>query len=174
MLTHLSHPAPRRPARRAFTLIEIMVTVGIIVVLIGILVAVGTQVKHTAQNNATKATLEILRGSMSDYLKSNAEPNTLPPSTLLSPTVWLPALKSDPNIANNLKAIQGYTTSSTTVQDGFGFTIMYVPAVKGTNGLITTPGYFVSPGPDGAMGTFGANPSDPLTGDNILSGPVAP
>jgi prepilin-type N-terminal cleavage/methylation domain-containing protein len=179
MFTFQSLPSPRKArsaSRRAFTLVEIMVVVAIIVILVGILVAVGTRVKQNAQINATKGTLETLRGCMSDYLKNNPEPPGIVvfPSTVAvaQPAVFLPALNSDPATASMLKNMKEVTL--TNVVDGFGQTIVYVHSVT-SNGVVTSPGYFVSGGPDEKMGHLSQKPTpDPDTADNIMSATVAP
>ncbi len=66
-----SHPPHRPPtarrARAAFTLIELMVVIGIIMLLVGISVYAYTQVTRHSKAQKTKAGLEVCRALMAEY-----------------------------------------------------------------------------------------------------------
>lgn len=119
--------------RRGFTLIEVMIVVGIIVILAGIATVVGVQVKRSAAERSTKATLDTLDQAMGVFLKDHPEPAA-------GTTAFVKALQAtNPNVIKNLKG-------TTTVLDGYGKPIYYLPSSPGK------PGYFQSFGPNGLQG----------------------
>jgi type II secretory pathway pseudopilin PulG len=185
-----------RPAR-AFTLIEMLVVIVIIMILIGAVVAVGSMVRANATRRSTLAQLHVLDGAMKDYLDAgNPEPAatptaswpyqasssnaaqwypTNPPSDLFN---WIIALKSDPRTAKKLENMttdtdasfpySGAAVTHTLILDGYGTPIRYVPS----NG--STPGYFISAGPDSKFSNSvdssgSTTPSKDLRADEIRS-----
>jgi hypothetical protein len=125
------------------------------VILVGIGIVVGTQVKVKAQRDTTIATLKVLQSAMSDFLKDNREPTA---------TNWVPALRSD---ARTAKALEGLKPTATGILDGFGNPITFVPSAGGK------PALFVSPGRDGKLGNVNSQPADADSADNIFSDPIA-
>jgi prepilin-type N-terminal cleavage/methylation domain-containing protein len=150
----------RRRAGRGFTLIEVMIVVGIIVVLGAIALAVGMQVKRSAAETATKTTLKALDLAMGAFLKDHPEPPDVPPND----TTWFPALQATGHLPKTLKIV------GNNVQDGFGNNIHYIPANQipfiGTTpypGWTAKPnGIFWSYGPDGVPGPSSSGPGDDI------------
>lgn len=155
-----------RRSMRAFTLIEIMVVVAIIVILAGMGVAVGVAVKRSSADRATKTTLKALDSVMSLYLKDNPEP---------SAANWLAALNANPATAKMLNSLPRGTppggsatpTGPAPVLDGYGNPIRFLPSnsvfnqanASWTAGPIPAPQgampRFQSLGPDGFIGADG-------------------
>jgi general secretion pathway protein G len=133
-----------RPAARGFTLIEVLVVVSIIVILAAIGLAVGVQVKRTASERATKATLEVLDQAMMTYLKDNKDPGG----------AWLTALQAAGLMPTSVKIASG------TVNDGYGNPILYEHPANQPNG------FFHSYGPDGKTGLQG---STDYSADDLFS-----
>lgn len=146
----------RRRAGRGFTMIEIMIVVGIIIILAGIGIAVGLQVKRSSADQSTRATMEALRGAMGLYLKEHAEPSD-------GRTAWFQALQSYPStkvLLDNMKLHytspqpnSGVAPVPDGVYDGYGNQIEYRRSKAATaTSPAQTNGYFVSGGPDGNIG----------------------
>lgn len=61
-----------RKSSAGFTLLEIMITIGIIVILAVVLLAVGSNVKSKSQISATKTQLKSLEGIIEQFEKDNS------------------------------------------------------------------------------------------------------
>jgi general secretion pathway protein G len=131
--------------RRGFTMVEMVVVVGIIMILAGVTVAVGVALKRKGADALTRTTLKSLDGAMGELLKSSPEPNDLN---------WYRALQSLPDGAKVLKA-QGPRNTGSAVLDGYGSPIHYIPSAPPTKPM----GYFWSYGSDGV----------PSTADDVFS-----
>jgi prepilin-type N-terminal cleavage/methylation domain-containing protein len=128
----------RRRAGRGFTLIEIMIVVGIIVILAGIGLAVGLQVKRSSADQQTKATMKALDGAMGAYLKENKEPGS----------DWFQALQSYPDSKRVLQSLKLHFSAAAVpdgVLDGYGSMIEYMKS----NPPKQPNGFFRSKGSDG-------------------------
>lgn len=75
-----THPSSVSRKRSAFTLVEIMVVIGIIGVLIAIALPAYSRVKLTAQRAATQATIEALRNGLENYRADSQFGGSYPPS----------------------------------------------------------------------------------------------
>ncbi|MGN6369333.1 MAG: prepilin-type N-terminal cleavage/methylation domain-containing protein [Phycisphaerae bacterium] len=187
--------APR--STRAFTLIEILVTIAIILVLIAILVAVGSNVRRNAQISATRAELQGLAGLIEQFEKDNNQPapvtiyNNDDAST--TPKQLLPTTPANqPNFVDvlylypktkdalvhlagdKLKTIPG--TNSMYILDSFGRPINFIPQnfvyakIPGGSDFTPTPAdrdYLRSSGPD--QTTIWAKSKSAANSDDVLS-----
>ena len=146
--------------RRGFTLIEMMVAVGIIIILAAIAMVVGVQVKHHAQERATRTTLTTLEGAMGKYLSDgNAEPPLVAGGIDPSGKSWVQMLTLDPE-ATKVISSQHLDAVNGQVLDAWGYPILYIPRdftpgatpLAGTiNPGIKAPAKFMSTGPDGPI-----------------------
>jgi prepilin-type N-terminal cleavage/methylation domain-containing protein len=87
---------PPHAARRAFTLMELLIVIGIIAVLVGLSLVVGNMVMTGAKQRATEDTIRVLDLALQDYIAAQGEN---PPSYIdlpVDPTVtpteikWFP------------------------------------------------------------------------------------
>ena len=184
--------------RGGFTLIEMMVVVAIIVLLAGILMAVGSMVLRGASNKATRATLTSLDNAMSLYLKDHPEPGVAapPPTTPqnypappavnssyhLQSNDWILKLSANPETAKLLEKLKPIGTGTgRQILDGFGKPILYLPSnldLAATTGpgdpiynpTLHTPGRFVSFGADSKPDSKALGATTPITpGDDLYS-----
>lgn len=156
-------PACSRPRRRsAFTLMEILLVVAILVTLIAISMFVGGAVKRSMAAKSTRTTLQTMQNLMRDYLKAgNPEPQ-VPASWPYSPinhpsedrtnvpsdpVNWVRALRATDSTGRLGDLVKNDRLGNPVVLDGFGNAIRYVPAV--TTGTQQREGFFQSAGPDG-------------------------
>jgi prepilin-type N-terminal cleavage/methylation domain-containing protein len=83
-------PSPRH-ARPAFTMIELLIVIGIIGVLVGLTLVVGKQVMSGGKQKATQETLRVLTAAMDDYIavKGDVPPPVYVGGTTAAP-IWYP------------------------------------------------------------------------------------
>jgi prepilin-type N-terminal cleavage/methylation domain-containing protein len=172
---------------RGFTLIEIMVTVGIILILATILLAVGTNVRRKAEESNTRAEVKALEGIVEQFQR---ETNTTLPVTLYdtdghgaivphtgSPAVnyidllfRYPATKDQlANLAGEKLKIAPGTPSKSAILDSFGNPISFIPqgVTPGSWTNASTQTYLRSSGADGI--TDWTTQSNAQNSDDILS-----
>jgi prepilin-type N-terminal cleavage/methylation domain-containing protein len=73
-----------RSCRSAFTLMELLIVIGIVTVLIAIGLAVGNAVRASAQDRLTLATLQMLDQSLTEYVSVKS---TIPPAVVKHPVL---------------------------------------------------------------------------------------
>lgn len=72
------------PSRRAFTVIELLVVIGIIAILISLGFLVASRVSGSGKQRVTEQSLRILDSALASYISSNGGKN--PPPTIKDPT----------------------------------------------------------------------------------------
>ena len=147
--------------RRGFTLIEILVVMGIIAVLMAILFLAFKYVGGSSRNNLTHSVLQNLRGMLTEYTTSGGNLDKLediyaPSDSVASPTAVaegasdrnstavnqtrtimarLLAIPSNKKVLDSLPADHVWRTGNDVVLlDGFGNPIIYVPR-RGLTGV---------------------------------------
>lgn len=157
------------PGRRtaAFTIVEIMVVVAIIVVLLGIGVAVGPAVLGKGEQAVTQLRLQNLQALHDEYLsitgQANRKVSDSPPEYLIDDVndLWDKARKVD-RLRELLWALDGGIEESGgnwIAMDGWDNTIKMVPGGEprgDDDGKLPTHSstYFYSKGPDGKRGDY--------------------
>src|SRR5262245_22257420 len=141
MLQRISHASlSRSPARGAFTLMELLVVVAIIIVLIGIFIPIVGSAKKHAMNSATVAQLGALRTAIAQYYTDfNVYPSSQTPAHTSTNNASFPAtglITSGRGCCTLAQALVGFLPYNV---DGCG------PTLYGSTGA-------------------SANPSDPVYG----------
>jgi|GEM_PF-4561882 len=124
----------------AFTLIEMLVVIAIIIILLGTVIAIGTNVRASSAARQTKVILKAMETALEGYRTSN---NGVEPASIA-------ALLQSPEGKRVLSGLPSGTISGTTVFDGFGNQISYFRTGDTITGTVTAQRtFFRSPGPDG-------------------------
>ncbi len=72
----------RRPRARAFTLIELLIVIGVLVILIALTITIGTKITASGRARAAADTIRVLDGSVSEWSAQTGDPA---PSKVLAP-----------------------------------------------------------------------------------------
>jgi len=181
--------------RAGFTLIEILVTIGIIVLLATVLLAVGSGVRKKSQVTATRTELKALEGIVAQFEQDN--PSTFLPTTLYAnngqgavtpypagtaiPAVnFVDILYRYPTtqtqlvnlVGSKLRLAPGTGRASTSaILDYFGNPINFIPQGTQPGGWpassVVPRDYLLSSGPDGR--TDWGIQTDAVNSDDIIS-----
>jgi prepilin-type N-terminal cleavage/methylation domain-containing protein len=77
------HPScPAKPRARGFTLVELLVVIGIIVLLLGVAFTVGRSVTNSGRMRQTEQTIRVLDTALSEYIHSQ---DGVPPAWVVDP-----------------------------------------------------------------------------------------
>jgi type II secretory pathway pseudopilin PulG len=129
----------RIKAGSGFTLIEILVVVSIIIILLGAVVAIGSNIRNSSYAKATYGTLHTLGQAARAYREATGKEVSAD---------YLGDFKSNPETLKIINRLPGSAVTNTKVLDAWGSVIIYNP--PGTANALNLPeGYFQSIGPDG-------------------------
>jgi prepilin-type N-terminal cleavage/methylation domain-containing protein len=155
-----------QPCRRAFTLIEMLTTVAVLVIVLGLMVSLARDVRNRSAERVTKDMLARLDRMMAQYVERNAQ--QLPAVTPLIPPVpagadptVVPPEPSDEELlraarANNadfsrvLRAHATLDDANPSFFDAWGNPVVFMPRQHPLIGMAGGDRFFFfSPGPDG-------------------------
>ena len=154
-------PSCLRAFRSAFTLIEMLTTVAILVIVLGLMVSLARDVRNRSAERVTKDMLSRLDKMMAQYVDRNAQ--RLPPVTPLIPPAQQGGADPVDNDALRAAAIQNNTDFSRALRahalhedanpsffDAWGNPIVFMPRQHPLIGMAGGDRFFFfSPGPDG-------------------------
>ena len=146
--------------RRAFTLIEMLTTVAVLVIVLGLMVSLARDVRNRSAERVTKDMLAKLDRMMAQYAERNNQ--ALPPITpLVDMTPGAPeptddarlkaaALHNNADLARALRAQADASDLSPSFFDAWGNPVVFMPRQHPSIGMAGGDRFFfVSPGPDG-------------------------
>lgn len=166
---HPSSLIPRLHSRSAFTLIEMLTTVAILVIVLGLMVSLARDVRNRSAERVTKDMLARLDRMMAQYVERNAQ--QLPAVTPLIPPPPPAPAGTDPAVvppepsdeellhaarANNadfsrvLRAHATLDDANPSFFDAWGNPVVFMPRQHPLIGMAGGDRFFFfSPGPDG-------------------------
>ncbi len=154
-----SRTCATRRTGRGFTLVELLVVMGILAVLVSLIVGVSTYVRSRSLEDDTRTRLTLIDSAMTEYYELTGNYPTEPTGGS-DPTAadQLLDLPQSRDILMNLEgeAIAGSGTPGRYFVDSYGNEIIY----RRTGGVGGRP-VFISPGSDGDEGT----PNDNVRSD---------
>jgi prepilin-type N-terminal cleavage/methylation domain-containing protein len=71
-----------KPTRRAFTLVELLIVIGVIAILVGLALAIGHRVAGAGKETKTTDAIKVLDASVAEFVASSGG---IPPATVLDP-----------------------------------------------------------------------------------------
>ena len=149
-----NHPRP------AFTLIEMLTTVAVLVIVLGLMVSLARDVRNRSAERVTKDMLAKLDRMMAQYVERNNK--ALPPITPLvepgpagaeptdDPKLTAAALHNNADLARALRAQADASDLSPSFFDAWGNPVVFMPRQHPAIGMAGGDRFFFfSPGPDG-------------------------
>ncbi|MGB7159949.1 MAG: type II secretion system protein [Tepidisphaeraceae bacterium] len=152
-------PLPFAFCRRAFTLIEMLTTVAILVIVLGLMVSLARDVRNRSAERVTKDMLARLERLMEQY--ASRSPAKLPPpiTPLIESAAGTPvedagfhaaALRNNTDFAAALRAQAGPDDPAPSFFDAWGHPVVFMPRQHPAIGMAGGDRFFFfSPGPDG-------------------------
>ncbi|MDQ3439617.1 MAG: type II secretion system GspH family protein, partial [Planctomycetota bacterium] len=146
--------------RRGFTLIEMLTTVAVLVIVLGLMVSLARDVRNRSAERVTKDLLTKLDRMMAHYVERNNQ--TLPPITALveagdaaaepvdDPYLKAAALHNNADLARAMRAQADASDLSPSFFDAWGNPVVFMPRQHPAIGMAGGDRFFFfSPGPDG-------------------------
>lgn len=163
-------PQHRRSRLSGYTLVEMLTTIAVLVIVMGLMVSLARRVRTQSAESVTKNLLRNLDTLMSQYYaKYRRLPEVFPfvPTTLADgpsfdePTLQRTALRNNRELLRVLRGQVDLTSRTfadlpisiydeATLRDAWGTPIVFMPAFHPAIGIAPgNRGFFVSAGPDG-------------------------
>ena len=150
--------------RRGFTLVEMLTTVALLIIVLGLMVSLARYVRRRSAEELTRKILVNLHVAMAEYRRENGKPALAPPvdpqaSNPDEAALFASAQESNHQLVRffradkylSEKAFRDLPLSvfdSATVRDAWGMPILYMPTMHRKIGQSPGEWFFFSAGPD--------------------------
>lgn len=155
---------PHRSRRRAFTLIEMLTTVALLIIVLGLMVSLARYVRRRSAEELTRRILVNLHASMLEYSRQYGPPSVPPPAdpklTTDELTLQHAALSNNRQVVQFLRARPELAAKAfrdlplsiydeALVRDAWGTPIVFMPTMHRQIGMApNNDWFFFSAGPD--------------------------
>lgn len=152
-------PSPRR----AFTLVEMLTTVALLIIVLGLMVSLARYVRRRSAEDLTRKILVNLHLAMAEYRREHGQPNLPSPvdpqANLDENALFTTAEENNRQIVRFFRADKSLSDKafkdlplsifdSATVRDAWGMPIVYMPTMHRQIGQSPGEWFFFSAGPD--------------------------